>query len=501
MKALGIDKRQITLPTIISLAAMTRLIGISSRPIWYDEAFAILFSAKGPAAMAYGTLAPAGAGAADIHPLGYYILLWLWMQVFGQSLTAVRILSILAGIATVVLSYFLIRDLFEKNIALIAALFVVLAPFPVHYSQEIRMYSFLALWLILATFAFQRGSTRGGAGWWVLFSVSAALGQYTHNLAAFYLLPLAITPLLRKDRKALLAVVLAGLGAVLLYLPWLLQLPNQIAKVSAAYWVERPGAEKIFTLLLVYVTNLPLPENLLFAGLFIALAVTAIAFLQTFRRANRNPNALWLLYLSFTPPILLFFVSQWVSVYIERALLPSGIIFCLWLAWALFGTSLPRILQIGLAVLLALGAAVGLYQHVTYKGFPYAPFQELEASLSEQIVPGDVIIHSSKLSLLPTVYYDPTLPQIFIADPQGSRNDTLAEATREVLGVTAAPDIETAAKERRRVWYVIFKRSIKETQAAGITNYPPLQYLDQHFKLIATQDWGSLLVFLYENQP
>ena len=49
--ALAANKRQSTFPAILLLAFIIRLIGITSRPIWYDEAFAILFSAKGLAAM------------------------------------------------------------------------------------------------------------------------------------------------------------------------------------------------------------------------------------------------------------------------------------------------------------------------------------------------------------------------------------------------------------------------------------------------------------------
>lgn len=41
---------------------------------------------------------------------------------------------------------------------------------------------------------------------------------------------------------------------------------------------------------------------------------------------NAN-KMLWLAYLAFTPPILLWSVSQFVPVYIERALLPSHAIF------------------------------------------------------------------------------------------------------------------------------------------------------------------------------
>ncbi len=191
--------------------------------------------------MLYGTLTATGTGAADIHPLGYYTLLWLWMRAFGQSLIAVRILSILAGGTTVLFVYLFTQKLFDTRIASIAALFVALAPFHIHYSQEIRMYSFLALWLMTATYAYLRGSTQNSSAWWMLFSQTSALAQYTHNLAAFYLIPLAITPLLYRDKKTLVAVTLAGLGAVALYLPWLVQVPAQFTKISNAYWVERPG--------------------------------------------------------------------------------------------------------------------------------------------------------------------------------------------------------------------------------------------------------------------
>lgn len=486
---------------ILIVALIIRLLGIVSRPIWYDEAFAILFSEKGPDAMLYGTLATTSAGAADIHPLGYYTLLWAWMRIFGQSLFAVRILSVLAGVATVYFVYLFTQKLFNNYIASIAALFLALAPFHIHYSQEIRMYSFLALWLMIATYAYLRGSTQRFWIWWGLFSVASALAQYTHNLAAFYLIPLAITPLIHRDRKNFYSVMLAGFGALLLYLPWLVQLPSQFTKVTSAYWVERPGFASLFTLLLTYVTNLPVPDGWLFPALFAALAAVAIGLMQTFRASDRNASALWLLYLSFTPPLLLFLVSQWIPIYIERALLPSGVIFCVWLAWALFGTFLPKTFRNGLVGLLAIAATLGTIQHVTYRGFPYAPYQELDVSLRGQMEMGDKIIHSNKLSIIPSIYYDPTLPQIFVADPAGGRTDTLAPATREVLGLTAAPDMETSTRNARRVWFIIFKKSIVEAQASGAETHPHLQYLHQNFIQITQEELDGLQIYLFQRKP
>jgi len=354
---------------------------------------------------------------------------------------------------------------------------------------------------MLATYAYVSGAKGAGTKWWVIFAVSAALAQYTHNLAAFYLVPLAAAPLLHRNWKALRSVILSGLGALLLYLPWLLQLPSQLMKVSTAYWVERPGLDKLFTLLLVYVTNLPLPNNLLFAGLFIALAVVSIGLAQTFRRANRNRNALWLFYLAFAPPVLLFLVSQWVPVYIERALLPSGVIFCLWLAWAMFNTTLPAPIRNGLLALLAVGVAMGLYQHITYRGFPYAPYEALNQSLRERAMEGDVIFHSSKLTMLPAVYYDRDLPQTYIADPPGSRVDTLAPATQQVLGLEAQADIESAAGEARRVWFIIFDQSIQEYVKAGEPTHPHLAWLNANYSLVEVQNWGDLRVYLFSKRP
>jgi mannosyltransferase len=482
---------------ILLLALAIRLIGIAARPIWYDEAFSILFAEKDPSAMLFGTIGGNAESAAEEHPLTYYFLLWGWMKVFGSSLVAVRLLSVLAGVATVFVAHRLVRELFDGRLADIAALFISLAPFQIHYSQEIRMYSFLALWLLIATYAYQRASSGGSWLWWILFSFSAALAQYTHNLAAFFLVALAVWPLIRKDWKSLRAVSLAGLGALVLYMPWLIHLPSQFAKVSDAYWVTRPGIARLFTLLLVYVTNLPLPEGWLYYALFISLVVTAIAAMQTLNRKNRTAGAVWLMYLSFTPPALLFLMSQWIPVYIERALLPSGVVFCIWLAWAFFGTPMPRGLKGVLVGLLTLGALVGVYQHVAYRGFPYAPFRELNASLEERILPGDIIIHSSKATRLPMAYYDPSLPQEYIADPPGSNIDTLGVATQQVLGLVAQPDIASATRNVERVWFIVFQRHIDAYIQLGYKDHPNLSQLEDTFDLQTTETWGDLRVYTF----
>jgi mannosyltransferase len=496
--------RNSKITVILILAMFIRLLGISSRPIWYDEAFAILFSEKGFGAMLYGTLAPTGIGSADVHPLGYYTVLWLWMKVFNESLVAARSLSILAGVASVYLIYLIaLEATADSGTAYLSMIFAALAPFQVHYAQEIRMYAFLAFWLLLATYSYQRAVRDGTWKWWGLFSVSAALAQYSHNLAAFYLIPLALLPVLQKNWRALREMILAGIGALLLYSPWLVQLPAQFTKVQNSYWVERPELSRLFTLLLVYITNTPIPSQWIVAALSVALIIVGVGVLQTVRNARRPAarDGLWLLYLSFGPALFLFLFSQWKPVYVERALLPSAGIFCIWLAWVITKTNLARNSQFGLVSLVAVASVLGIYQHLTYQDFPYGPFKELNVSLRERVVPAGVIVHSNKLSMLPARLFDRELSQSFIGDEPGSSTDTLAAATQVVLEVRAEENIESATKNAEQVWYIIFARSVAEYHAAGQRTHPDLEYLDSNYNLKSVENWDGLQVYLYTEAP
>ncbi|MDP1545429.1 MAG: glycosyltransferase family 39 protein [Anaerolineales bacterium] len=488
---------------VLVIALCVRLLGISSRPIWYDEAIAILFSEKGLGAMLYGTLAPTGAGSANVHPLGYHTLLWGWMKVFGESLVSARMLSVLAGVTAVYLIHKISLELFDAKTARAAALIAALSPFQIHYAQEIRMYAVLVLWLLLATFAFLRGSRSGDWRWWAVFGITSALAQYTHNLAAFFLIPLALTPLLKKDWKTLRSVIVSGCFSILLYSPWLVQLPSQIAKVDQSYWVIKPGISSLFTLFLVFTTNTPLPDAWIPPALTIAILILVTGLMQTIyaKDGGDRANGLWGLYMAFIPPILLFIFSQWIPVYIERALLPSGAFFCIWLAWVIQKTNLPNAGHSMLTGMLAIAFTAGIYQHVTYRDFPYGPFKEMTAYLRENAREDDLILHSNKLSMLPAMYFDRNLPQTFIGDPPGSPSDTLAPATQQVLEIEAKSSMRSALGDSQRVWYVIFQRSIEEYQLAGKVTHPDIEFLNSQYELESQKTWDGLQILLFTKRP
>lgn len=492
---------------LIILALSIRLLGVQSRPLWYDEAFAVLFAEKGTAAMLEGTISPAAenlAGtAADVHPLFYYSVLNGWMWIFGFSVGSVRALSIIFGIVSVAALYALVSSMLGRRIGLLAGLFSALAPFQVHYSQEVRMYALMNLLVIGAGLALLQEMKKGGLRYWILFSVLAALAQYTHSLAVVHLVALAATSLFTRQKKYILGVCLAGSGSLLLYLPWLVRLPSQLIRVGTGYWTEKPGADRLVTTLLTYVTNLPLQGVWLTVGLFAAMLVFALAAWQTVRSAAQARmdadvrSGLWLAWMAFAPALALFAISQWQPVYIERALLPSGAFFLGWLAWAFFSTKMPAPVR-GISLLaLLLGMAIGLFHHWEYRGFPYADFPGLGHLLQERQQVGDTVLHSNKLTAIPMVYYAPDLPQRYLPDHPGSGADTLARSTQRVLGYLAEDSLEAATAQSERVWFIIFEQAIDEYRQAGYTTHPHLEWLDQHYALKNLESYSDLQVFLY----
>lgn len=476
-----------------------RLFALDWRSMWYDEAFAVLFSEKGPARMLYGTLTPVSGAAADVHPILYYTSLWLWMKAVGESPFAARFLSVLLGIVTLALAYRLARELFGRSGALASLLFVSLAPFHVHYSQETRMYSLLAGWLVAATWVYWRALRQGGWRHWASFSVLAALAQYTHNLAALFLVPLALTPIWRRDRANTLRTAAAGIGAMLVYSPWLVLAPSQLAKLQQSYWTQRPGSAELVRSLIAFLFNLPLPPSWLPVALAVALGAFSLAGYQLLRayrlRVPGAARAAWLMYLGLAPVLLMFAVSQWQPVYIERAMLPASLILLMGLGWGLTQAGMPRWLAGAVSVALLTVASVGLWTHYSYSSFPNSPFRDLDRFLAGREVEGARIIHSNKLSLLPAVYYNRGLRQSYIADPAGSGSDTLALPTQEVLGLLAEPDMGHAAGDAATVYFVIFERAIAEYRGLGEPTHPHLAWLEANFELRSTTRLNDLLVY------
>jgi len=299
-----------SLPAVLILVAVSlvpRVLALGSRPVWYDEAFAALFSAKGSSAVLHGLLASSVEAMIDTHPPLYFLALSGWTAVLGSGPIALRSLSVVFGIGVVLLAYGIGRILLTPRQAFIGAMLTALLPFQVHYAQEARMYSLECLLLLGATACFLLGVKGASPLIWIGFGVLAAAAEYTHHLAFVFLVPLAMTGLLTRRRRVVLGTLAGSALAVALYSPWLLHAFGQLTLIDRAYWIETPGLVNLVRTLLVYIGGLPVANEVLPILLFCVVLVLTYGLLATFRGARRRTQGWlagsWLLGMSIAPAL------------------------------------------------------------------------------------------------------------------------------------------------------------------------------------------------------
>ncbi|MGH3744064.1 MAG: glycosyltransferase family 39 protein, partial [Mycobacteriales bacterium] len=157
-----------------------------TRGIWVDEAISIR-EAREPFRSMLVDLR-----TTDVHPPGYFTVLWAWVHAFGAGPLSVRMPGILAGIATIPAVFAAGRELFDRRTGLVAALFAAISPMCVWYAQEARPYSFFLLFSVLALWLQVRAVRRGGLWTWVGYVLSTAALLWSHYFA---LIPVAVQQL------------------------------------------------------------------------------------------------------------------------------------------------------------------------------------------------------------------------------------------------------------------------------------------------------------------
>ena len=181
----------------------------------------------------------------DGSPPAYYMLLGLWIRVFGDGEAATHALSLVFSLASIPVAYLAGRSIFDRRTGFVCALLVAATPYLTYYAQETRMYTYESFLSLVAALAYVNGVVRGRRAWAVLLVPTLALMVYGHNWALFFCAALALTTVLyARDRLRLFGLVAAGVAV--LYLPWVPTLLSQ-AKHTGAPWSTKPSFHELFT--------------------------------------------------------------------------------------------------------------------------------------------------------------------------------------------------------------------------------------------------------------
>lgn len=456
------------LVAVIVLALLARFHSITVPVIWYDEAYSILL-AEGSPAYIWATT------ARDVHPPLYYVLLHLWMLLFGNGVLAVRSLSALADVGTLLLCIKLMSLVTTRKATCIAAVLLALLPMSVRYSQEVRMYTLLGFWLMGATVALVCWVKAADQKRYPVFYVllmSAAF--YTHYFAALCVLvhwlcwwrvreggrPRAIT---------LRAWVVANSAIVVLYLPWIPHFIDQVLRMDGLEWIPPLTWQTALTFVWQLVM---MGDSASYSSLWrvlptVLIVVCAAAVLLKSR--HERPFSILLVSYFFVPVLSVFLVSLIVPVFNARYLVFAAAALPLIVALALDAFSQRH------AVLALVAMALVLLAEVHGLSAVYAQTDEMNgtsirkdakldavvAGLGREVRPGDEIVVDNLYWYLPFTYYNPTgiQPKLYVFKSPTGR----LWGTAEYGGWALIPrhlrsilfdDFSTLQLSARRIWWV-----------------------------------------------
>ncbi|AFY45859.1 glycosyltransferase family 39 protein [Nostoc sp. PCC 7107] len=160
------------------------------------------------------------------HPPLYYSLAWFWSAWFGNSVAAIRSLSAIISVFSLVSVYFLCQELFELPLTKwVAILLIAISPFYVLYAQEAREYSLWKLTIIISNYSFLLAFRKKSFFSWLIYAITLTLSFYTFLFSIFLALGHGIYILSIhgfKKTQSLIAYLLSITAAIIAFIPWLI---------------------------------------------------------------------------------------------------------------------------------------------------------------------------------------------------------------------------------------------------------------------------------------
>jgi uncharacterized membrane protein len=372
--------------------------------------------------------------ARDTSPPFYYLCQHFWMKLFGTSEVAIRSLSFLFFLGTIITVFFIGKHLWDKKTGLAAALVAFFNPFMFIYAFEGRMYAALLFTSTLSIYFFLKKLR-----WGFIFATTAAM--YSHHFAIFVVFWEAIWRLRQNLGKPIKKIIsdywdFMVIGA--LYLPWAYPLYYQTSMVAGDFWLGTPTIADLLETIRKFVIGSGREMTRQIAG-------AAIIITLLLRKWHKDLNKSAFLLGWFLAPLLVtFFLSQIMqSIFFDRYMLIAIPGVCLLIA------SLRRKISLVL-ILIATGLLATLNWH--YFTHPTKrPFREFANYIKTEAPDLTLINHNLRAHhLWETKYYGLDAP-IYSPDKlpfyvgtalmeEGDVIDTLPDV--EELGVITSANVE-----------------------------------------------------------
>jgi len=349
-------------------------------------------------------------GELPIHDL----MLHGWIALFGSSLTAMRALSATLGVASILLVYFCVCELFVesamtrddvKTVGSLSAIVFALNLVTIKYSHEARMYPLMLAAILAQVTMFLRALRVGSLANYVAVIVLTALAiasnfaalliPATEGLWLIYIIARARwrPGNLNLRRALMVAYALAGAGMILV--PKLFYSLHAASAGDVGGWRKLPALYEPFALFNKATGSIAFP----ILGL---LAIWGV--IRGWNRGARDSIAFALLWM-WAPPLMMLIASYALApVFVERYALSCFVPFFILVSVGIFEMPGDRVR----AGALALVVAFSLGHIVSYDRKSHdAQYREAIAAADSALKPGEVMTVVPSYAIEVVRYYLP----------------------------------------------------------------------------------------------
>jgi uncharacterized membrane protein len=239
-----LTREQWVLLAILGLGLFLRIYDLAGESLWLDEVVSIRLAHEGVSAIVKNR-------ASSVHPPFYFLLLRYWVALFGDSEFATRFLSVLFGFGAMWMVYKVGKQLFDKEVGLLASLLMAVSSFHIRYSQEVRAYGLMALLTLLSFYFFGRFLEERNRWTSIGYVLFTAFLVYTHVYGLFIVIAenLYFATLFlfsREDFKShIKRWTLLQSCVALLFAPWIPMYVKLMIRSQGHFWLKESSFDTI----------------------------------------------------------------------------------------------------------------------------------------------------------------------------------------------------------------------------------------------------------------
>lgn len=179
---------------IIIISIFLRFCLLQNQSLWFDEGWSLALSDGRTFQENLSGIINREAG--DKYQPLYYLVLFYWRSAFGDSEFAIRFLSALLGVGSVIAIFFTSLRVYGKKHALWSSMLLAVSSFSVFYSQDARPYALLIFIATLQIYFFSHSIKEDKSNniiSQVLFGIFTAIGSFGSILTIIFSLSLCLS--------------------------------------------------------------------------------------------------------------------------------------------------------------------------------------------------------------------------------------------------------------------------------------------------------------------